>query len=574
MSASALPVVVTSGGEFKLRAHWTERVAHVALALVVLALLAFLAAPLLAILKKALEDGNGAFVGLANFVAYAQTPALLQSLWNSLWVSAVVTLVTVPAAFGFAYALTRSRMRFKPLFRGITLIPLLAPSLLSAISLIYWFGNQGALKGWLDRLGIEQIYGAPGIVLAEIFSLFPHALMILVTALTAADARLYEAADAMGTSAARKFRTITLPGAKYGLISAALVTFTLVITDFGIPKVIGGNFNVLATDVFKLVIGQQDFARGSVVALLLLAPAVLTFAVDHLVQRKQTAMLTARAVPYRPKKSPGFDALMTVYCSVVALLILAVIGMAVFASFAKFWPYDLSPSLNHYKLGLFDSDAGEGFVNSLKMALGTAVFGTALVFVGAYLLEKTQGVRPLRSAMRLLAMLPMAVPGLVLGLGFIFFFNARANPLNGLYHTLALLTICTIVHFYTTGHLTAVTALKALDAEFETVSASLKVPFYKTFWRVTLPICTPALVDIARYFFINAMTTISAVVFLYSPETKVASIAILNLDEAGDTGAAAAMAVLIALASTVATLLFMALSWFVQRRTQAWKQSL
>ena len=91
--------------------------------------------------------------------------------------------------------------------------------------------------------------------------------------------------------------------------------------------------------------------------------------------------------------------------------------------------------------------------------------------------------------------------------------------MNGLYHTLTLLTICTVVHFYTTGHLTAVTALKSLDAEFESVSASLKVPFYKTFWRVTLPICTPALVDIARYFFINAMTTISAV-FLYSPETR------------------------------------------------------
>jgi iron(III) transport system permease protein len=575
LSSSALPASAggSSSGEFRLQTHWTERIAHVALTLVVLALIVFLGAPLLAILKKALEDGNGAFVGLANFVAYARTPALLQSLWNSLWVSAVVTIVTVPAAFGFAYALTRSRMRLKPLFRGITLIPLLAPSLLSAISLIYWFGNQGALKSWLDRLGVEQIYGAPGIVLAEIFSLFPHALMILVTALTAADARLYEAADALGTSAARKFWTITLPGAKYGLISAALVTFTLVITDFGIPKVIGGNFNVLATDVFKLVIGQQDFARGSVVALLLLAPAVLTFAVDHLVQRKQTAMLTARAVPYRPKKAPAFDALMTAYCSLVALLILAVIGMAVFASFAKFWPYDLSPSLFHYKLGLFDSEAGEGFVNSLKMALGTAVFGTALVFVGAYLLEKTHGVGPVRSALRMLAMLPMAVPGLVLGLGFIFFFNAPANPLNGLYHTLALLTICTIVHFYTTGHLTAVTALKALDAEFETVSASLKVPFYKTFWRVTLPICTAALVDIARYFFINAMTTISAVVFLYSPETKVASIAILNLDEAGDTGAAAAMAVLIAVVSTVATLLFMALSWLVQRRTQAWKQT-
>ena len=564
--AEPLPIA-----DVRLHSTTGDRIAWAALLLVALLLLAFLAAPLATILLQAVQDSDGHFLGAANFVSYAQTPALLTSLWNSIWVSAAVTLISVPAAFLFAYALTRSRMRGKALFRGITLIPLLAPSLLSAISLIYWFGNQGVLKSTLTALGISEIYGAPGIVVAEIFAVFPHALMILVTALTAADARLYEAAAAMGTSARRKFFTITLPGAKYGLISASLVVFTLVITDFGIPKVIGGNFNVLATDIFKLVIGQQDFQRGAVVAILLLAPAVLTFAVDYFVGRKSTAMLSARAVPYRPQRAPLFDALMTGWCLLIAILMLAMIGMAVFASFASFWPYDLTPSLRHYTMGLFDAEVGEGFINSLRMAAGTAVFGTALVFIGAYLLEKTQGAKPLHSGVRLLAILPMAVPGLVLGLGYIFFFNEPDNPLNGLYHTMTLLTLCTIVHFYTTGHLTAVTALKALDAEFEAVSASLKVPFYKTFWRVTLPICTPALIDIARYFFVNAMTTISAVVFLYSPETKVASIAILNLDEAGEIGAAAACAVMIAVASTAATLLFWALSRAVDRRTQAWK---
>jgi iron(III) transport system permease protein len=555
------------------RSHWVDHLAHALLALIAIILIAFLAAPLLAILQQSLQDKAGRFIWLNNFIDYAKTPALLESLWNSLWVSAAVTLITVPLAFALAYALARSCMRFKALFRGITLIPLLAPSLLSAISLIYWFGNQGVLKSWMQGVGIEQIYGAPGIVIAECFAVLPHALMILLTALSLSDARLYEVANAMGTRATRKFFTITLPGAKYGLISAALVTFTLVITDFGIPKVIGGNFNVLATDVFKLVIGQQDFAKGAVVAIILLAPAVLTFAVDHYVSRRQTAMLTARAVPYRPTPSRGYDWAMTAYCSAVALLVLAMLGMAVFGSFATFWPYNLAPSLRHYTLGLVDAEVGTGFVNSLKMAAGTAFFGTALVFVGAYLLEKTRGMDALRSLVRMLAMLPMAVPGLVLGLGYIFFFNAPGNPLGGLYHTLTLLTLSAIVHFYTTGHLTAVTALKSLDSEFEAVSASLKVPFYKTFWRVTLPICTPALVDIARYFFINAMTTISAVVFLYSPETKVASIAILNLDEAGETGAAAAMAVLIAAVSALATLLFMVLAWWANRRTQAWRSS-
>ena len=543
-----------------------DRFGHATLFLILAVLVLFLAAPLAMLLAQSVEDPQGRFVALDNFAGYLKTPALAQSLWNSVWVALVVTLAAVPAAFVFAYALTRSCMPFKGVFRTLALTPLLAPSLLAAISFIYWFGNQGVLKGVFS-----SIYGAPGIIISEIFAVFPHALMILVTALTLADARLYEAADALGTRRARKFFTITLPGAKYGLISAALVTFTLVITDFGIPKVIGGDFNVLATDIFKLVIGQQDFQRGAVVAVFLLAPALLTFAVDRFIQRKQTSMLTARAVPYSPRPSRGFDLAMTLYCALVVLLMLAVLGMAIYASLVKFWPYDLSFSLKSYTYGLIDAEVDKAFVNSLKLAFGTAIGGTVLVFVGSYLLEKTRGADWLRPAVHLLALLPMAVPGLVLGLAYIFFFNAANNPLNGLYHTMTLLVLCTIVHFYTTGHLTALTALKALDAEFEAVSASLKVPFYRTFWRVTLPICTPALVDISRYFFINAMTTISAVVFLYSPDTKVASIAILNLDEAGEPGPAAAMAVLIAATSLAACVLYLGLGWLVERNTQKWR---
>ena len=464
-------------------------------------------------------------------------------------------------------------MPWRSAFRTVALTPLLAPSLLSAIAFIYWFGNQGVLKGVLQALGVEQIYGAPGIILSQLFSVFPHALMILVTALSLADARLYEAAEALGTSSARKFFTITLPGAKYGIASAAMVSFTLVITDFGIPKVIGGNFNVLSTDVFKLVIGQQDFPKGAVVALFLLAPALLTFVVDRFVQKKQTSMLSARAVPYTPAPRRRRDAALTAYCALVVLLMLAVAGMAVFASFVKFWPYDLSFSLRHYVLGIVDHEVNVAMANSMVMALWTALAGTAIVFGGAYLMEKTRGADWLRAPVQLLALIPMAVPGLVLGLGYIFYFNAPQNPLNFLYHGMAILVVCTIVHFYTTGHLTAVTALKALDAEFESVSASLKVPFWKTFWRVTLPICTPALIDISRYFFINAMTTISAVVFLYSPDTRLASVAILNLDEAGEPGAAAAMAVLIATTSLAVCILYLGLGRLAERRTQAWRMT-
>ena len=200
-----MSAVLAAGGRVRQRVHWTDRTGHLALALIAATLAVFLAGPLGSILAQSVEDSMGRFIGLDNFFAYFGTPALLDSLWNSVWVALLVTAVVVPAAFAFAYGLARSCMPLKPVFRTLALTPLLAPSLLSAISFIYWFGNQGVLKDWMLALGIASIYGAPGIILAEIFAVFPHALMILVTALSLSDARLYEAADALGTRRARKF---------------------------------------------------------------------------------------------------------------------------------------------------------------------------------------------------------------------------------------------------------------------------------------------------------------------------------------------------------------------------------
>ena len=262
---------------------------------------------------------------------------------------------------------------------------------------------------------------------------------------------------------------------------------------------------------------------------------------------------------------------MFVFAALVCLVMLAVLGMAVYTSFIKLWPYDLSFSLRHYVFGLVDGGVIETYVNSVQMAFLSALAGTVMVFGTAYLLEKTRGADGLRGAIRFAASIPMAVPGMVLGLGYIFFFNHPDNALNGLYHTMAILVLVTIVHYYTSSHLTAVTALKALDDEFESVSSSLKVPFYRTFFRVTVPVCLPAVLDIGRYLFVNAMVTISAVVFLYAPDTQLASVAILNMDEAGEIGAAAAMATLIVASSTAVCVVYAIVTRFLLARTQAWR---
>ena len=536
--------------------------------LLVIWLFVTIALPLWALLSKSFENENGQFVGFANFVTYFSTPTLFYSIFNSLWVALLATAIVIPLAFGYAYALTRSCMAVKGIFYAIALLPLFAPSLLSAISLIYLFGNQGILKNLL--LG-ASIYGALGIVIAQIFYCFPHALIILVTALALADARLYEVAEALGTRRFRIFRTVTLPGAKYGLVNAAFVVFTLVITDFGIAKVIGGQFNVLATDAYKQVVGQQNFSMGAVVGMILLVPAILAFVIDRLVQRRQVALLSARAVPLQPNPSGLRDWLFTVYTVVIAVLIVGILGTAVWASFITYWPYNLTLTLKNYDFGTFDAHAWEPYFNSLKMAALAAIFGTAIVFTGAYLIEKTKAASVGRALAHLLAMLPVAVPGLVLGLGYVFFVNAPWNPLNIFYGTMTVLVVNCIAHFYTVAHITALTALKQIDPEFESVSESLKVSIWRTFRRVTVPICMPAILDIAIYMFVNALTTVSAVIFLYAPDTKPASVAIVHMDEAGVTAGAAAMATLILFTALGTKLLHLALNRFVLARAQAWR---
>jgi iron(III) transport system permease protein len=525
--------------------------------------------PLGALLIKSFQDERGGFVGLANFIRYFETPALIGSLWNSLWVAALTTAIVLPLAFAFAYALTRSAIPFKGLFRAIALLPILAPSLLPALALIYLFGNQGMLRGLL--MG-GSIYGPLGIVVSQVFYCFPPAFLILATALSGADARLYEAAEALRATRIRVMRTVTLPSARYGMVSAGFVVFTLVITDFGIPKVIGGSFNVLATDVYKQVVGQQNFQMGAVVGMVLLAPAVLAFLADQWAQRRQTSSVSARAVPYVPKRRPRRDWPLFLHCVVISVLMIGLIGVAAWGSLVTFWPWNLSLTLANYDFARFDSAGWGSWWNSVTLAAWTAAIGAPLTFLFAYGIERAKAAPGLGGLVRLAATVPLAVPGLVLGIAYIFFFNAPANPAGFLYGTMAILVLNSLVHFYTVGHLASVTALKQLDPEFESVAASLKVPVWRNFLAVTVPISLPVILDVAIYLFVNAMTTVSAVVFLYAPDTKPAAVALVQMDEAGQASAAAAMAMTILATSAAVKGLHVLADGVITRRTQAWRK--
>ncbi len=538
------------------------------MALVVLLIALFVLIPLLLVVVRSVLNGEGRFIGLANFARCFSTPSLRQSMVNTLAVGLITSAATVLLAFPFAYTVARTPVRVRRLFLVVGMLPLYAPTMLFGLGLIFLFGNQGLVThGFFGRIPFSLdigLYGRTGIVLAEIIATFPAAVLVLVVSLSNADRRLYEAASSLGASAYRTFWAVTIPACRLGLLSAASISFVLTVTDFGAPQVLGKRVTVLATDLYGQVVGLQDFGTGAAISLVLLIPTAIACGVELLLRRKQSAALTARSVPLTPHRRPVIDRAMTVYCALICSAIVIVVATPLVVSLVRNWPYSFSDpgrvrgsvfTLDHFDFASIADATGGGYqacFNTLLVAAVTAVAGTIAVFVTAYLVEKTGLASAVRATVRVLAVVPLGLPGLVLGLSFAVAFSPPRwgpvpNPVAGIYGTLWILVICNVVHFFGVGFLTASAAVKKLDDEFEHVAASLAVPAWRLLARVTIPICVPALLEIAVFNFVSTTTTISAVIFLQSTETPLASVSVVTLDDAGLTQSAAAMASLIVL---------------------------
>ena len=528
-----------------------------------------LIAPLFMLMQSAFLNEQRQFVGLENFIQYFANPALMSSIYNSIWVSLTAMLITVSLASVYAFALTNCNIRGKAFFKTVAFLPILAPSILPSLALVYLFGQQGVLKG---ILGDVEIYGPLGILISYCFWLFPAMVMLMMGAFRNIDQRLIEASHSLGKNTWQTHRAVTLPAIRYGLVSACLVAFTYVITDFGIPKVIGGSFNMMALDVYKQIIGQQNMNMGAVISILLLCPAVLAFIFDRYQSRRQERYQNFQIQPYRMHSHPTLEKALMVFCSLISGGIVLIIVTAVLASFIRYWPYDLSLTLSHYRFDYVDGGGWASYFNSIKLALLSTVVGTILIFIIALFTERFKSHPMLKNYVQILVLLPLAVPGLVLGIAYILFFNTPENPLSWLYGSMMLLVISTIIHYYTVPHLTLSNAIKQIPTQLDHAAQSLGTSHWKMFHKVYLPLTFPALCDVSVYLFVNAMTTVSAAIFLYSPDTNLASVAVLNMDDAGDTVAAVAMSILILLTSCAVKLVHWLFTRKMMASTQRWRE--
>lgn len=533
--------------------------------LMTICFLVILICPVVSLFSKALLNTDGSFAGLENYVKYFSTPSLSVSVWNTITISVVSAILGTVIGFAYAYGVTRTNIKGKIFFRYVVLIPLFLPTVVHGLSLVYLFGNQGIITrmGWNIHL-----YGRTGIILSEVIYTFPQSFLMFYIALRYADGRLYEAADTMGCSSLKKFTHITIPSVRYTLMNSLFVCFTLAFTDFGAPKVLGGNYNVLATDIYKQVAGQFNMNMGAVVGTLLLIPALLSFSADRITARKNSDTISSKASELKIKESKARDGVFYVFCISVALGMIILVAVLFMGAFTEYYPYNMGFTLKNFSFN--DSTGGiVSFLNSIWMSLLTAVFGTTFVFLYASFIERGKCSRILKEIGKLFSSVPLALPGMVIGLSFIFFFNHKNNPLNFVYGTVIILVLANMVHFYSVPFVTASSALKKLDQEYENVADSMKIPQWKTFLRVTVPLSMTAILEIFLYYFMNSMVTVSAVVFLYSAKFKIASIAITHMEEAGDIAQAAAMSLLILGVNVVARGMYEFLVFRIRKKDEA-----
>jgi iron(III) transport system permease protein len=529
MTAAARPAAA--------RADLDPLVVGILVAAVGALLVVFVIVPLAAIFELSFMTPQG--VGFGNYARYFGSPKFTRIVGNSFAVALTTTAITVLLAYGLAFAMQRTLMPAKWLFGFVVLLPLFAPSLVQALGILFLFGRNGLVNRTFD-LGIDP-YGFWGIVVSDVFYSLPHAYLILSAALAAADARLYESARMLGATGARMFRTITLPSTKYGILSATFVVFTIVISDFGNPMVIGGDYGVLATEIYNQVSGQANLTMGAVIGVLLLVPAALAVILEKWIMRSSHATITAQAQPLVLHPRRGRDMVALGYAAVLCGVVLAVIGVVFVASFVTLWPYNMHLSLRHYR---FEVQQGLAPLwTSIGMSFAAALIGVVATIAAACLARRLQGAAA--RALYFLSILPAAVPGMVMGLGYVLVFNDPRNPLGFLYGTVTILAFCTVYHYHAQGYLIATTSLNQVSRVFDEASASLGGSYLKTLRAVTLPIIGPALASIGVFFFVRSMVTLSALIFIVTPQTQVAAVSVLLLDDSGNQNQAAAYSVCI-----------------------------
>ncbi len=507
----------------------------------------FILFPIFAVLQHSVMDSRSGFRPSLFLDTLRQYKSFGRVLRNSLGLAVFVGISSTLIGLAFALAATRSRSRLTVLLRSFSLLPMITPPFVVGLAIILLFGLQGLVTSTLLGLKTRGIFGFPGLALAQTLSFAPVAFLVIASVVESVNPALEEASLTLRAGPWQTFWKVTLPLLRPGLANAFLLTIIESLADFGNPIVLGGEFEVLSTEIYFAIIGRFDQTLAASLGIVLLVFSLGTFLLQqYWLGHRSYVTVTGKPPSGKPMDLPrSLEIGLLSFCAAWCVFTLALYLFVVYGGFVEIWGINNAFTLRHYRQLLRD---GMDALNTTLILAGISSPLTAAVgILLAYLLVRHQF--PGRSVLEFTSMLSFAVPGTVIGIGYIMAFNQSPFLLTG---TATILVISFIFRNMPVGIRSGIAALAQIDKALEEASVTLRASFAATLWRIVLPLIRPAIISALVFSFVRSVTAISAVVFLVSAKWQLSTKVILDQAENGRYGLATAYSTVLILIMALA----------------------
>ncbi|GAB4074496.1 iron ABC transporter permease [Barrientosiimonas marina] len=513
---------------------WAEPGFAILTIILALAILLLIVVPVVAVLLKSFGIGSETLT-FSHYKDFFSSSTYLGALRNSILSSIVTTTVVIFLSIVLALYVTRSRSLLSRFYGGVALLPLVTPPFIFSLSLIILLGRNGLITNLLsDWFGWDfSIYGFWGVVLAQIIGYFPMGYMLVESTLSSMNPSLEHASRDLGSSQWRTLRKVTLPLAKSGIIKAAMLVFVMAMADFSNPLIIGGSNAFLSSEMYLAVVGQHNMELAAVMGVFLIIPSLIIFIFQtYFLKDTNLETISGGSGESNAPLSKSVKGFMTTISTLFVLVILGMFVMVVLGAFVKIIGIDNSFTLDHFK----DQSDWEPLYTSIIVSFISAILAAVIGMLQGYLFARKP--IPGKSVLEFLTLFGLAVPGTVMGIGYVLIFNGPPFFLTG---TVTLLVLNMTFRKIGVGMENSISKMHQIDSGMEEASSDLGAGPYRTFLRVVAPLLTPSFVAGFVYTFMTAMVSISSVVFLISPGTNLVAVQILNLAEQAKVGMASAI---------------------------------
>ena len=525
----------------------------------------FLAVPMISVLVKSFT-GNGEAASLSHYVEVLTGRGFLRALGNSFAISICSALLATVLAFILAYTIhyTNVGKRYKWLISKAAILPMLLPTITYGFAIIYSFGKQGLLTQLFGRQ-LFDIYGFNGLLLGYVVYTLPIAFTLINNAMGYIDKRFMIVSRLMGDSPLQTFRmTIVIP--LLGTLATSFIqTFFLCFTDFGIPASVGGQYEVVASVLYEEMLGSiPNFGNGAVVALVMIIPSVVSITVLHILEKYNVRY--NKISPIELKKGVKRDIVFAVLSGAVLICALSMFIVMFVTPFIEEWPYRMNFTLEHVQAVFEDRQLYGVYVNSVIVALITALAGTLIAYGGALVTARSTVSGKLKKVIDSIALVTNTIPGMVIGLAYLFVFTG--TPLQ---NTFPIIIICNVVHYFSTPYLMMKNSLSKMNASWETTAMLMGDNWMKTIARVVTPNALSTLLEVFSYYFVNAMVTVSAVIFIAGARTMVITTKIQELQYFNEFNEIFVLSLLILFTNLIARAVFRRLAKMSESRQKTEK---